>query len=115
MAKGGTLGQKGRSFALVDPLVTPLIRKIFNHVAVKIIFEYSRKIKQDSSMRQSRANLIPRVCWPSDLYVDSVFFSTIKIIGKERDIWNKVESPTSFNSISIQQMVATPTSIYSSY
>ena len=113
MAKEDTLGQKGRSFALVDPL----IRKISNHVAWKIFFEYSRKIKQDSSMAQSPANLVRRVSWPSNSFdsANSVFFSTINTIGKLRDLWDKVNSPTSFDSISLQQIVATPTRTYSSY
>ena len=87
MAKDSTLGQKGRLFALVDPLLTPLIRKISSHVALKIFFEYSRKIKQDSSMTQSLTNLVPRVSWSSYSFnsVDSVFFSTIKITGNPRD------------------------------
>ena len=117
MAKEGTLGQKGRSFALVEPLVTPLVRKISNHVALKIFFEYSRKIKQDSSMTQSPANLVPRVSCPSASFnnADSVFFSTITTIGKPRNPWDKVESLTSLDSIFLQQMVATPTRIYSSH
>ena len=39
---------------------------------------------------------------------DSVFFSTIKAIRKLRDPWDKVDSPTSSDSKSLQQMVATP-------
>ena len=117
MARESTLGQKRRSFSLVDPLVTPLIQKLSKHVDLKIFFEYSRKGKQDSSMTQSPANLVPRVSWSSDCFnsVDSVFFSTIKTIEKPRDPWHKVDSPTSFDSISLQQMVATPTRTYSSY
>ena len=46
---------------------------------------------------------------------DSVFFSTIKTIGKPREPVNEVEYPASFGSMSLQQMVATPTCIYSSY
>ena len=62
-----------------------------NHEALKIFFEYSRKIKQDSSMTQSPANLVPRASWPSDSFdsTDSVFFSTIKAIGKPRDPWGR--------------------------
>ena len=58
-----------------------------NHVALKNFFDYSRKIKQGASMTQSSADLIPRVSWPSDRFdsVDSIFFSTIKTIGKPRD------------------------------
>ena len=68
-------------------------------------------------MTQFPANLVPRVSWPSDSFnsVDSVFCSIIKTIGKPRDPWDKVDSPTSFDSIYLQQMVATPTPIYSSY
>ena len=117
MAKQSTLGQKGRSFALVDPLVTLLIRKISNHVALKIFFEYSRKIKPDFSMTHSPTNLVPRVSWPSDCFnsADSVFFITIKTIGKPRDPWGKVDSPTCFDSISLQQMVASSTHVCSNY
>ena len=117
MAKESTLGQKGRSCALVYPHVTPLIQKISNHEALKILFVYSRKIKQDFSMTQSPVNLVPRVSWPSDSFnsADSVFFSTIKTIKMLRDPWDKVNSPTSFDSLSLQQMVAAPTRIYSSY
>ena len=72
-----------------------------NHVALKIFFEYSRKIKQDSSMTQSPTNLVPRVSQSSDSFdsTDSVFFSTIKTIGKK----------------SLLQMIDTATHIYSSY
>ena len=64
-------------------------------------------------MTQSLANLAPRVSWSSDSFnsADSVFFSTIKTIGKLRDPWDKVDFPTSFDSISLQQMVATLTRI----
>ena len=62
-----------------------------NHVALKIFCEYSREIKQDSSMTQSPANLIPRVSCLSDSFdsADSVFFSTIKIIGESRNRWGR--------------------------
>ena len=68
-------------------------------------------------MTQSPANLVPRVSWPFDSFnsVDFVFFSTIKTIEKPRDPWDKVDTPTSFNSTSLQQMVATQTPIYTSY
>ena len=68
-------------------------------------------------MTQSPTNLVPRVSWPSYSFdsVDSIFFSTIKTIGMPRDPWDKVDSPTSFDSISLQQMVAIPNCIYSSY
>ena len=46
---------------------------------------------------------------------DNAFFSTIKAIGKPREPGDEVEYLTSFDSISSQQMVATPTRIYSSY
>ena len=46
---------------------------------------------------------------------DSAFFSTIKSIGKPRDLGDEVEYPTSFDFLSLQQMVATPTLIYISY
>ena len=45
------------------PLNTPLIRKLSSHAALKIVFEYSEKIKQDSSTTQSTAYLVPRVSW----------------------------------------------------
>ena len=68
-------------------------------------------------MAQSLANLVLRVSWPSNSFdsADSVFFSAINTIGKPRDPWDKVNSPTSFDSISLQQIVATPTRTYSSY
>ena len=64
-------------------------------------------------MTHSPANLVPRVSWSSDCFnsADSVFFSTIKTIGKPRDPWDKIDSSICFDSISLQQMVATPTHI----
>ena len=55
--------------------------------------------------------------WPFDRFnsADSVFFSTIKTIGKLRDPWDEVESPASHDSISLQQKVATSTRIHNSY
>ena len=46
---------------------------------------------------------------------NGAFFSTTKTIGKPREPGDKVEYPASFDSISLQQMVATPTRIHSSY
>ena len=46
---------------------------------------------------------------------DSVFFSTIKTIRKPRSLVDEIEYPASFDSISMQLMVAATTLIYSNY
>ena len=48
-------------------MVSSLVSKISSLEALKI-FEYSMKPKQDYSMTQSPANLVPRVSWPSDTF-----------------------------------------------
>ena len=62
-----------------------------NHVALKIFFEYSRTIKQDSSLTQSLGIIVPRVYRLSDSFdsAESVFFSIIKTIEKPRDPWGQ--------------------------
>ena len=68
-----------------------------NHVALKILFEYFRKIEQDPSMTQSPTNLVPMVSWPSEGFdsADSVFFSTIKtkISKSQGTLGDKVDCP----------------------
>ena len=69
-----------------------------NHVALKILLEYFRKIQQDPSMTQCPANLVPRVSWPSEGFdsADSVFFSTIKtkISDSQETLGDKVTVPS---------------------
>ena len=79
-----------------------------NHVALKIFFEYFRKIKQDS-----------RVLWLSGrfdliaLIASSLALS--ELLESQETFRDEIDYPTSFNSISLHQMVATPARIYTSY
>ena len=66
-------------------------------------------------MTQSPTNLVPRVSWPSDSFdcADSSYLALSKLSQSQETLGDEVDSPASFDSISLQQMVATPTHIYS--
>ena len=68
-------------------------------------------------MTQYPANLVPRVSWPSESLDsgDSVSLALSELSESQETLGDKVDSPASFDSISLQQMIATPTRIYGSY
>ena len=79
-----------------------------NHVALKIFFEYFRKIKQGSRvlLLSGRFDLIT-------LIASSLALS--ELLESQETFRDEIDYPTSFNSISLHQMVATPARIYTSY
>ena len=93
----------GHALYIVDLFVLHV-----NHVALKIFFEYFRKIKQGSRvlLLSGRFDLIT-------LIASSLALS--ELLESQETFRNEIDYPTSFNSISLHQMVATPTRIYTSY